>query len=109
MTLDRATVEKWKRDAGFGWFLPPSDAAALAEDWLRMKDSEQAVLDVVNLYGDELLHEQLDLIGWKPRAALAAPVEAPTAHTDEALTECVHHYKMVVGGMQCAKCGRTIQ
>jgi hypothetical protein len=30
----------------------------------RLKAERQAVLDVVNLYGDETLHKALDMIGW---------------------------------------------
>lgn len=33
----------------------------------RLRSERQAVLDVVNLYGDDLLHRALDDIGWVPR------------------------------------------
>lgn len=46
--------------------LTPAQADALASDVLAMFE-EQAVLDVVNLYGDATLHQALDDIGWVPR------------------------------------------
>lgn len=102
MTLDRATVEQMLETIAGDSYLNARDARALAEDWLRMQKA-------LKFYADRRHYIDGFDDGQVARAALAAPVEAPTAHTDEALTECVHHYKMVVGGMQCAKCGRTIQ
>lgn len=34
----------------------------------RLRAERQAVLDCVNLYGDETLHKALDTIGWPPES-----------------------------------------
>ena len=50
-------LEKWSR----------SELRAEVE---RLRQERQAVLDCVNLYGDEVLHSALDGIGW-PDVALS--------------------------------------
>jgi hypothetical protein len=61
----------WKT-AAEGWMAQTEREVALRESLAaenaRLRDEAQAVLDCVNLYGDETLHKALDSIGWKARA-----------------------------------------
>jgi hypothetical protein len=48
----------------------------------KLREERRAVLDCINLYGDEVLHKALDAIGFVPRAALTSefidgPMELP--------------------------------
>lgn len=58
--------------ATVGEILPGLIAAARERDQLRWE--RQAVIDAVNLYGDDLIHSALDDIGFAPRKK-----EAPDA------------------------------
>ena len=42
------------------------EIASLREEVERLRYERQAVLDCINLYGDETLHSALDSIGWPP-------------------------------------------
>jgi hypothetical protein len=41
---------------------------SLVSEVKRLREQHQAVLHMINLYGDETLHKALDSIGWVPRS-----------------------------------------
>lgn len=66
----RAALEHAIRDPAIaqhhGW---RRDAQAAVEELDRLRDERQAVLDCINLYGDQTLHSALDAIGWPTDAS----------------------------------------
>lgn len=50
---------------------------ALAAEVERLNETEDAVLAVINIYGDDVLHSALDGIGYRPRSTPATEEEAP--------------------------------
>ena len=46
------------------WVVPEEVVESLRQRLKELESERQAVLDVVNLYGDEVLHSALDGIGW---------------------------------------------
>lgn len=70
---DADATHRWARACLEMWEAERADLLAKVE---RLREERQAVLDCINLYGDETLHSALDGIGWPasgdPRSDITA-------------------------------------
>jgi hypothetical protein len=79
MRLLRGENEQLKEDLAVALGNPCAMCQAENE---RLRAERQAVLDCVNLYGDDVLHEALDAIGW-PTSTREQPETPPASDENQ--------------------------
>lgn len=62
-----AELERLRQELRIARFDAVVPVRELREENERLREEHRAVLDCVNLYGDETLHAALDAVGWVPR------------------------------------------